>query len=153
MSYSRRSVTGWGYAIDYDKAIADDRALIALLESKTMVCISQELLPEAKADHPDFASWTPYSLVAYKADGLLHRAAKLGLTREDVRAWAYFMDETNDSVWDVLGDEQKGDYRRGQDLDTSMRDIEVYTEAERKKALAKAKVSLSRHQRNKQKWG
>ncbi len=157
MNASRR---GWGYAIDYAKAIREDEARIAHLTSPMCLCVSRDLLPAARAaysDHairPAYGSWDVYHLITYTCEGLEGRASKLGLTLEDVRAWAFFVDEASEAVWAVLGDEQRGDYARGKAIETrfSLHAFEVYTEDDRRKALSKARAALARHKRNASKW-
>ncbi len=144
---------GWGFPIDYDKEIAADQARVAHLSSELSIRISRELVPDFIAAYPSYGLLEPYRLITYKIDGLAERSAVLGLTLEDVRAWAYFCDEDRLEVWGLLGDEQKGDYARGAAIDKRFdyRVFETYTEEKRKKALSKARADLSRHKRNKEK--
>ncbi len=147
-------MSGWGYSIDYAKAIREDEARIAHLSSPTCIRVARELLPEASAAHPNYF-WDAYHLVTYKLEGIEARASVFGLTLMDVRAWAYFMDEWREEVWNVLGDEQQGDYAIGKAIDARLEGhaFEVYTEEARRKALIKAKAAISRHKRNAEKYG
>jgi hypothetical protein len=146
---------GWGYAIDYVKEIAADQARIAHLSSEPCIRASRELLPEAQAAFPDFADWDVYYLITYKPEGVAARGAVFGLTLEDVRAWAYLYDSQDDALWALLGDHQPGDYARGKAIDARLGRyaFDVWSEADRRKALAKAKAALARHRRNAEKHG
>lgn len=146
---------GWGYSIDYAATIREDEARVAHLSSEACVRVSRELLPEASAAWPAFSSWDAYLLVTYKPEGMEARAAVFGLTIADVRAWAYFTDETREDVWRDLGDAQKGDYAIGKAISGRLDHytFEVYSEEGRRKALTKAKAALSRHKRNAEKHG
>jgi hypothetical protein len=146
---------GWGYIIDYDKAIREDEARIAHLSSEASIRASRELLPEARAALPDFDGWDVYYLVTYKPEGVAARAAVFGLTLEDVRAWAYLCDSQDDALWALVGDPQPGDYARGKAVDDRLGRyaFDVWSEADRRRALSKAKAALARHKRNKDLYG
>lgn len=147
----RRQLGGFGYAIDYAKEIAADEARIAELSSDLFVRIARELMPAAEAACPNYRGWNAYQLLTYSAEGAPARAAVLGLSLSEARAWVYFC---NDAPEDFgLGDVQTGDYAVGHAVDKRLDRIWGYTEAERKKALAKAKASLARHRRNAAKQG
>ncbi len=145
---------GWGYKIDYAKAIREDEARIAHLESPMCVRAARELLLEASLAYPTWTSWDVYGLITYKLSSIAERAAIFGLTLEDVRAWAFVANEERGIIWSVLGDEQKGDYARGQAIDDRLgcHAFDVLSEKDRRAALSKARGALARHKRNAEKF-
>jgi hypothetical protein len=147
-------MSGWGYKINYAASIRDDEARIAHLTSHVCILIARELLPEAQLAYPTFTNWSVYFIITHKVDGVLERAARLGLTREDVRAWAYVVSDDRSALWDVLGDTQKGDHTRGRVIDDrfDLYAFDVLSETDRRKALSKARASLARHKRNAEKF-
>lgn len=139
---------GWGYKIDYAKAIAADEARIAWLSSEMCARIAQELLPGARLAFPDYVGWTAYQLITYRADGILGRAAAFGLTPDDIRALAFVSNEDRQDIIGVVGEPISGDYARGKTVAARCDAIDIHTESQRIAALSKAKADLARHKRN-----
>jgi hypothetical protein len=150
----RPSSKGWGFKIDYAQAIREDEARIAHLTSPACIRLSEEVLPEAQVHYPGYAAWSAYELIVREPMRIAKEATLFNLTLEDMRAWAFFIDEEREEVWNVLGEEQKGDYARGKAIEARFgRDaFEVLSDDGRRHALAKARASLSRHKRNREKY-
>lgn len=145
---SERAPTRWGYAIDYDKEIAEDERLIAQLTDPLTVLVSQELLPRALKAYPGSiaSEWTLYQLLAHPVEGRVERAALFGLSMDDLRALSVYEND------DAFGEASKpGDYPRGEVLGKQWADFPVYTEDQRAEALRVARAALARHRRNKAK--
>lgn len=145
---SERRPTRWGYAIDYDKEIAVDEKQVAQLTDSLTVLASQELLPQAMKAYPGsvVSQWNIYQLLAYPAEGRRERAARFGLSMDDLRALSVY--ENDDTFGEAP---EPGDYRRGEAIGKQWADFPVYTEEQRVKALRGARAALARHRRNKAK--
>jgi hypothetical protein len=138
----------WGYAIDYGKEIAADEKQVAQLTDPLVALVSQELLPRAMKAYPGSvpSQWNLYQLLAYPVEGRRERAARFGLSMDDLRALSVY--ENDDTFGEVP---KPGDYARGEALGKQWADFPVYTEEQRVKALRGARAALARHKRNKAK--
>jgi hypothetical protein len=146
---SERGPTRWGHAIDYDKEIAADEKLVVQLTDPLTIFVSQELLPQAMQAYPGSiaSQWSFYQLLAHPVEGRRERAARFGLSMDDLRALSVY---ENDDAFDEAP--KPGDYARGEVLGKQWEDFPVYTEEQRTKALRGARAALARHKRNKAKY-
>jgi hypothetical protein len=148
MAYAFKS---FGYAIDYDKEIADDLANLALVDSAEQRAIS------AETTEPwpwDMTAW----LLADGEAGYLRRAAIFGLSDGDrVCLLQYLLDNLADArlPWALpyLEERVRDLYTRGGRLLTRLEQYQVITEKHRKQLVAKLKTTLARHRRNKARFG
>ena len=134
---------GWGYAINYEKEIANDLALIADLEN----CVARGWVT------PEGCEWISLQRAALDGGSWLER---LGLTEDDRRCIAEYC-EISDLECQCLGISLAGLpddwYWRAE---TILKGMDAATEwsggllalPEIKKARARAMASLSRHRRN-----
>lgn len=147
----------WGYSIDYDKEIANDEREISYLSSEA--CRAFAAVVEAK-----HVEGYPYAGQMQTADVLfyapeLHEA--LGLTKDEVRAFFVALEADDDKIPTLYGARQPGDWRVGDKVADRigpdglepLHRWYVPRETARVDALKKAKARLSRHKRNKEKYG
>jgi hypothetical protein len=133
----------WSFAIDYDKAIAEDRARLAEVERLLALGITKS---------PDIAPGY-WETLPYRAVVDAEVAAKLGLTDEDRAVLAAYTEiEGGTPVdYDAL---PKGWYGLGEAIAkrlTAIWDGDLPTATELKALRTKAKTDLARHLRNKEK--
>jgi hypothetical protein len=160
---------GFSHKIDYDKAIAQDQADIAMLAAGGPVDrLGQAVLAGRLPVGRD--GWYPMD-----AGDALAAAAEwpdanydlfvvmLGLMtvkEEHAALWGIAMDNTQGTFPEHLLERAKRNYPKYRDAAKisdevlgRLRGVGFWSEADRKVALKKAKASLSRHRRNKEKWG
>lgn len=145
---------GWGYAIDYDKAIAYDLKQIADLESPEQLAVSASI--HAKSDvHLDAASWCvwEHGRGVLPTAEIIARGALLGLTVEHISAL-----DRADSQGFLPADFPKVPYtwanmKAAEDRLKELDFLQFIDEKARKSALSKARADLARHKRNKAKFG
>lgn len=161
---------GWGYAIDYDKAIAADEAEIAAYSSEFAKVVAAECDRLASAHVAAGTVWL---------EELLERSAAVraasGLTNDQIRAYlvrcyegggAYAREITSDdTVAAGLGPivDWRADWIAGNELLKQPCPLHPgmkwgdnpygFTEESRVKWLKRAKTHLSTHKRNKAKYG
>ena len=143
---------GWGIKIDYAKAIAEDRAQVALYDGALMRAISASLTTEEQAwvsqnGYYGVSGWV-VRYPALRAD----RAAVTGVALEE-HVCAALVEESDPP--DLKSDpEPEGWYRRGRACQDRFKHVgEIVTEEKRRKLLSKARTDLARHLRNQAKWG
>lgn len=153
-----RTRSGFGYKIDYDRAIANDERMVARLTDPTLIAASATMTEAEWAiyetRHMDVVWWA--SMDPARTD---ERLAILGLTRDDARdmCLAIYNDGWDDPLFAAsLGriDPSAGNYRNGMDLAERFKDFynDLDRPAKRAECLRAAKTSLARHRRNKAKY-
>jgi len=143
---------GFGYSINYDRAIADDDAVLAWIELSIQHGFYRRPIGDAGRVVNQL-----HELVIYFPDV----ASSLGFTPQDVADFAYAADM--ESAWKMNPDlpEARADragYRRGEEV---AKQVEAMTgcqflyedETQAKEARKKTKASRARHARNKEKYG
>lgn len=145
MAHAARS--GWGYRIDYDKEIANDLKEIAVAERH--VPLSQVLTAEERA----VGDWH-LDLVSFLFRNVEQRAPLLGLSTTDVADLWWYCD-LNSGTYDYDAPEPaKGWYGRGKAIDDRLRQqYDQYVLRDPQKLLKKLRGALSRHRRNKVRFG
>lgn len=132
-------INSWGYAIDYDKAIAEDEKAIAMYER---IIAGRWFLP---AGQSSCFLWELALL-----DETI--AAGLDLSRADLANLAAYM-EANLPIADESGRDW---YSRGEEIDQRLQELcpdMLLTEEKAREALKFHKTRLARHKRNKAKFG
>lgn len=159
----------FGYKIDYDKAIAQDEADLAMLADGGPVDrLGQAVVAGRVPVGKD--GWYPRDA----GDALMAAAEwpdanydlfvmTLGLmtTKEEHAAlWGIAMDDTQGTFPQHLLERAQRTYPKYRDAAKTsdevlkrLSGVLFWGDADRKVALKKAKASLSRHRRNKEKWG
>lgn len=138
---------GWGYRIDYDKQIAIDLKEIATAERH--VPLARALTEEERAR----GDWH-LDLVSFLFGNVEQRAPLLGLSTADV-ADLWWYSDMNAGTCDYDAPEPaKGWYGRGKAIDDRLRaQYDNYVLRDPQKLLTKLRGALSRHRRNKVKFG
>lgn len=169
-----RKFVSFGYKIDYDKEIAEDEKNIAHYDSPIMRAISQSLTREEEASIKSGQRFEADIWLWYSERLLPERARILGLSQEDVEILASQMAEdwpdwVEKNPWvAALAEEGEGARRaegptyhaasgsfrspRVREILGPLENMDVLTEDHRVALLKKAKTSLSRHKRNKEKF-
>lgn len=145
MAHAARS--GWGYKINYDKEIANDLKEIANTERH--LPLAQVLTAEERA----MGDWQ-LDLVSFLFRNVEQRAPLLGLTPADVAdLWWYCELDGYKYDYDVP-EPTKGWYGRGAAIDKRLREqYDNYVLRDPQARLKKLRGALSRHRRNKVKFG
>lgn len=158
----RRSRTGgWGYKLDYDKEIASDEKLIAQLKR---IIESGWFHPAAMIKDGGVRDISSYwvGLTALVFMDVARVAPQLNLSLADLSDLAYAIDQEpscaqlDGSVVELPEPVQPGAYKRGKALADRLCDLwegNLYPETLAQKVLKKTKTDLSRHKRNKLKYG
>lgn len=140
-----RKSSSWGYKVNYDREIADDEKLIAQC--------TLHLEQGWTADR--YPGWKPGAFVVSLVDlvlGVEGVAATLGLSTDDVRDLRWFATDAG-----CNGDAAEGAYWWGEclhkQLDLLAPHWLAWTSEELSRCLRKAKDNLTRHRRNKAKYG
>lgn len=145
MAHAARS--GWGYRIDYDKEIANDLKEITATERH--VQLAQVLTAEERA----MGDWH-LDLASFLFRNVEQRAPLLGLSTTDVAdLWWYW--DLNAGTCDYDTPEPaNGWYGRGARIEERLREqYGSYVLRDPQKLLKKLRGALSRHRRNKVKFG
>lgn len=148
----------WSYQIDYDKEIAADEVEVAYLSDARTIKIAA-LFEEWIEANPSTDYWDLNDLLWFVPES----ADLLGFTGDDVRTLFAHGDHSPE-VEARFGEAQRGDYQRGNALWSkpsldpredwaSWRALRESGPRGRAALLKKAKASLSRHRRNKAKYG
>lgn len=160
MDSGKPAIMKFGYAINYDEEIAEDERQIVYLTSDFAKRIA------AWVDGQRATGWQPTDVsdVLIGAPEIFREA--LDIVTDDLRAmWVYLSSECDPEkiVKDPFGPEQPGDYRRGSQLMAvpvffpldakTWHDWRCVGEGGRKERLRLAKAALSRHTRNRAKFG
>lgn len=139
---------GWGYAIDYAAAIAEDDRLLALYDGPIVRAMSATLTDE---EH----RWILDGVALDAADFVLAapeaRAALLGLTDVDVSDLAYYYLETGRETATaraLAGRCTPGAYSRSKALAERLKGYAPMLEIHRKGLVRSARASRARHLRN-----
>ncbi len=136
----RARAGGWGYAINYDREIANDLAEIALFE-RHLPLIASLTETERAWPHLTIQHW----LMASPA----LRAPLLNLTDADIVDLAEFWERS------AMGDREPppGWYGRASKLERQLdKDFGAYVLKEAPVGIRKIKTRLARHRRNQKKW-
>lgn len=145
MAHAARS--GWGYKLDYDKEIAIDLKEIATAERH--VPLAAVLTPEERA----MGTWH-LDLVSFLFRNVEQRAPLLGLSPGDVADLWWYSDLSPGAYEYDAPEPTKGWYGRGKIIDDRLREqYDAYVLSEPQKLLKKLRGALSRHRRNKVKFG
>lgn len=145
----------WGYKIDYDKEIAEDRKLISEYEAVLAVRrgLPTDLLAALDKHLPgsQLKAWD----VLLEAHRLGHLAEVSALFRLDQELALDLIANTYD--WDhiepAIPERSPGSYRRSDETGKALEWYEHGLEEVLKTRIKKAKASLSRHLRNKERNG
>lgn len=150
----------WGYKIDYDKAIALDQAEIDQLDSSLARAVSASLTSEEIAWMKRSGGHDAYAWLWFSPELIERRARLLGLSDRDLAILArrIMVDAYREvDAWIVEYAERipagSSYYRESDVLLKQLEDVPVMLEELRSKLVKKAKASLSRHKRNKEKFG
>jgi hypothetical protein len=152
---------GWGFKLDYDKEIASDEKLIAQLRR---IIDSGWFHPATMVKDGNARDISTYSvcLVDLLFMDVARVAPQLGLSLADLSDLAYAIDQDpscaqlDGNVVELPEPVQPGAYKRGEviaDRLVQLWEGDLYPEALAQKVLKKAKTDLSRHKRNKLKYG
>ena len=161
----------WGYAIDYDKEIAEDERELALVDGPVARAVSASLddveLGHLRAGYVyDRCMW-----LWYKPQLLAERAAVLGLSEDDLAALALHVEDEYASQTEKAPDwvaayaarihdrwsspearaAWAAAWRRGQAIRETLSEPAL-AEDRRKAYASKVKAQLARHRRNKIKY-
>jgi hypothetical protein len=148
--------SSFAYKIDYDKAIAEDEMEIARLTDPRLVAVTAELLPHEHA--LGHGAVEVFAFVVGSPERRAIRAAIFKLTDADLCAvamWYDILDAIDDPMF-VAGSSfatTAAALDRGKALAARLDGFHFMTEPERRKALSKARASLARHKRNREKHG
>lgn len=153
----------WGYKIDYDKEIAVDQAEIDQLDSSLARAVSASLTSEEIAWMERSGGYDAYAWLWFSPELAPRRARLLGLSERDLVVLAARivsdaygpMDKVDAWIIEYADRLPKGSsyYRESDALLKQLEDVPVMREELRSKLVKKAKASLSRHKRNKEKFG
>lgn len=161
---------GFGYKLDYDKAIAQDVADIATLADGGPVDkLAQAAVAGRLPIEWEGRPWEPWDAGEALAAAVYGQGVNydlfvmtLGLTTREEHAalWGIAMDDTQGTFPEHLLDRAKRTYPKYRDAAKTsdevlkrLQGVRFWGDADRKAALKKAKASLSRHRRNKEKSG
>lgn len=146
---------GWGFKIDYDKAIAEDDMMIRRAQRSIELGLYQRKLPYLNGSGT-FDVLDLWQLVLYGRDV----ATSLGYSAQDVADLANYVDM---DIWAIHPDlpqpqDSRAGYQRGKqilaEIDALCLNCTLYKdEADAKDGLRRAKASRARHVRNKDKYG
>jgi hypothetical protein len=152
---------GWGYKLDYDKEIAADEKLIAqmkrIIENGWFHPISIVIDGSVR----DISTYS-CNLMNLVFMDVARVAPQLGLSLADLGDLAYAVDQDpscaqlDGSVVELPDPVQPGAYKRGKVIADRLSELwegDLYPAALAQKVLKKAKTDLSRHKRNKLKYG
>ena len=142
---------GWGFRIDYDQALEDDARLIYVLSAPETDAISRFV--DALGDDQVYMRYARDYVLARK-DGVVERAALLGVCGEDLACWLEYVE-----AYDFEGARPeetklpKDWYQRAERVDAWLSLFWVGTSEERRWLLRKTKAALACHERNKARYG
>jgi hypothetical protein len=143
---------GWGYALDYAKAIAEDRAQLALWDGPLMRGVSAQLTQEERGWIEGARKYHLVQWVMTYPSARIARAALADVPLEEFECAALVLDLQLPDL--AAQPEPARWYPRGEVL---LKRFEAYedlrTEEQRKKLVKKLKTDLARHLRNQAKWG
>ena len=143
---------GWGIKIDYVKAIAEDRARVALYDGALLRGICMSLTEEERSWVAGNGLYTVSAWVVRYPDRRIERAALTGVTLEE-HVCAALVNESDPPDLNSQPEPENW-YRRGRDCEKRFAFVaEIVTEERRRKLLSKAKTDLARHTRNQVKYG
>lgn len=157
MAHKGRS--GFGFKIDYDRAIADDERMIAKLTDPALIAASATMTD---------AEWVTYEehrvdviwWAALDPARTAERLAIVGLTLKEAHdlLFATYNDDVNadDMLRAAFGavDVNAASYRNGEDLGKRFEEFhrDLHRPAKRAEHLKAYKARLARHRRNKAKY-
>lgn len=150
-----RAKTQWGYAIDYDREIARDQADIEALTSPLLLAVIAEMTEADAKIMTSGYSYGGHGVLAFVINvpaRWQQRAKIFGLTSLEITEMAALAEwSTGISEIDSAESDQ-GWYQRAEVLFSKWETFTFLSEEERRNRLAKAKASMARHRRNKEKY-